>query len=241
MTKKIALISGANKGIGKEAARQLGKKGFKVYVGSRDLNRGKEAVDELKKDGVDAEAIQLDVTDQKSVDNAIASIGKEHPQLDVLVNNAGILIDRGTDLESASVENVHKTMETNFYGPLRLLKAATGLLEKSSAPRVVNVSSTLGSLTHASDLASPFAEYTYLSYNCSKSALNMLTITASKCLASKKIKVNSICPGYVATDINENKGHRTVEQGAAIIVKMATIGEDGPTGGYFDDNGVISW
>ncbi len=241
MSKRIALISGANKGIGKEAARQLGKIGFKVYVGSRDLKRGNEAVEELKKDGVDAEAIQLDVTEQSSVDNAIATIGKQHAHLDVLVNNAGILVDRGTDLESASVENVQKTMETNFYGPLRLLKAATALLEKSSAPRVVNVSSTLGSLAHASDLSSPFAEYTYLSYNCSKAALNMLTITASKCLAAKKIKVNSICPGYVATDINENKGHRTVEQGAAIVVKMATLDEDGPTGGYFNDDGAISW
>lgn len=241
MAKKTALISGANKGIGKEAARQLGKNGFKVYLGCRDLGRGNDAAKELKADGADVEAIQLDVTDQASVDNAFAILSKNHEHLDVLVNNAGILVDRGTDLEATSIDDVHKTMETNFYGPLRLLKALTPLLAKSQAARVVNVSSSLGSLTQASDPASAFGDFSYFGYNCSKAALNMFTITAANCLSKSKIKVNSVCPGYVATDINENKGYRTVEQGAAIIVKMATLADDGPTCGYFNDDGKIPW
>ncbi|MBX9689376.1 MAG: SDR family oxidoreductase [Candidatus Obscuribacterales bacterium] len=241
MASKVALISGANKGIGKEAARQLGKQGFKVYLGSRDLTRGEAAAKELQAEGVEAEAIQLDVTKQSSVDKAIAEIAAKHAALDVLVNNAGILKDRAIGIEESDIADVEATMQTNFYGPLRLLKAATPLLEKSKSAKVVNVSSTLGSLAKASDPASPFAEFRYVGYNCSKAALNMLTILSAGSLAAKGIKVNSVCPGYVATDINQNQGYRTVEQGAQIIVKMATSGDDGPSGGYHDDAGSIPW
>jgi NAD(P)-dependent dehydrogenase (short-subunit alcohol dehydrogenase family) len=238
MATKIALVSGANKGIGREVAKQLGALGFKVYVGSRDLGRGEQAAREL---GATAQAIQLDVTDQASIDAAIAQITKDCGKLDVLINNAGIVNERTTDLQETKIELVEETMKTNFFGPFRLLKASVALLEKSDAPRVVNVSSTLGSITLGADANSPYFDFRIVGYNCSKAALNMLTVMSAGMLAGKKIKVNAICPGYVATDINNNEGVRSVEEGAAIVVKMATIGDDGPTAGFFDDNGVIAW
>lgn len=241
MTGKIALVSGANKGIGKEAARQLGKLGFKVFIGSRNLDRGKEAAAELKAAGIDAETVQLDVTDEKSIKAAIDSIGKQHGKLDVLVNNAGILADRNTDFASTNPTDVQKTMQTNFFGPLHLLLASLPLLEKSASPRVVNVSSSLGSLEKMSNPASGFSDFLYIGYSSSKAALNMMTVVAAASLKNKKFKVNSICPGYVATDINDNQGFRTVEQGAAIITKMATLDDNGPTGGYFNDEGAVPW
>jgi NAD(P)-dependent dehydrogenase (short-subunit alcohol dehydrogenase family) len=240
MIEKIALISGANKGIGKEVARQLGKKGFKVLIGSRDTGRGEAAAAELRKAGIDAQPIQLDVTDEESVDKAISLIEKNHGHLDVLVNNAGIVNDTATGIET-SIDSVDKTMQTNFIGPLRLLQKSVPLLEKSGAGRVVNVSSTLGSHQTLTDPSSGFQNFMYIGYSSSKSALNMLTIIAAHNLGSKNIKVNAICPGYVATDINNNSGPRSVEQGAAIVVKMATLPDDGPTGTYVNDDGTIPW
>ena len=239
MEKKIALITGANKGIGKEAARQLGKLGFKVFIGSRDLGRGQTAAKELQAQGVDAEALQLDVTSQLSIDAAISAVEKKSGHLDVLVNNAGVVLERTTALDTTEVDKVEAAMQTNFFGPLRMTKSAQALLEKSKAPRVVNVSSSLGSLSLGADPDSPYADFRVFGYNCSKAALNMLTVVSSGAL--KSVKVNSVCPGYVATDINNNEGPRSVEQGAAIIVKMATLGEDGPSGGFFNDDGVIPW
>ena len=239
MESKIALITGANKGIGKEAAKQLGKSGFKVFIGSRDLERGQKAANELKAAGVDAEAVQLDVTSQSSVDAAISVIHEKVGHLDVLVNNAGIVAERGTTLDTTDIAKVEETMQTNFIGPLRVLKAAQALLQKSKAPRVVNVSSSLGSLAFSSDKDSPYKDYLTFGYNCSKAALNMMTVVAAS--SFEKTKINAICPGYVATDINDNSGPRSVEQGAAIILKMATLADDGPTGGYFNDDGVIAW
>jgi NAD(P)-dependent dehydrogenase (short-subunit alcohol dehydrogenase family) len=240
MADKVALVSGANKGIGKEVARQLGKKGFKVLVGSRDNSRGEAAADELRKEGVDAKAVQLDVTDQASIDKAIASIEKNHGHLDVLINNAGILGDTGPGLET-SADALEKTLQTNFVGPFSLLQKSVPLLEKSGAGRVVNVSSSLGSHAKVADPASGFSDFHLIGYCSSKSALNMLTIIAAERLAPKKIKVNAICPGYVATDINNNSGPRSVQQGAAIVIKMATLPEDGPTGTYVNDDGTIPW
>lgn len=241
MERKVAFITGANKGIGKETARQLGKLGFKVLIGSRDLQRGQAAAGELAEHGVDAEALQLDVTDQSSIDAALAEIRAKFGRLDVLVNNAGIVAEHSTDIDTTEIGKVEEAMKTNFFGPLRMTKSALSLLEKSDAPRVVNVSSTLGSLNVLSAPDSPYADFRIIGYSCSKAALNMLTVITAGNLAAKHVKVNSICPGYVATDINNNQGPRSVEQGAAIIVKMATIGEDGPNGGFFNDDGAIAW
>ncbi len=239
MENKIALITGANKGIGKETAKQLGKLGFKVFIGSRDFERGQAAANELKALGIQAEALQLDVTSQSSVDAAIAAIEKKEGHLDVLVNNAGIVAERSTTLDTTDIAKVEATMQTNFFGPLRVLKSAQRLLEKSKSPRVVNVSSSLGSLTFSSDKDSPYKDFLTFGYNCSKAALNMLTVVAAG--SFNKARVNAVCPGYVATDINDYSGPRSVEEGAAIVVKMATIGDDGPTGGFFNDEGLIAW
>jgi len=236
---KFALITGANKGIGKETARQLGKLGFKVFIGSRDLGRGQTAATELQEEGIDAEALELDVTSQSSIDAAMATVEKTVGRLDVLVNNAGVVLERTTALDTTEVAKVEEAMQTNFFGPLRMTKSAQALLEKSKTPRIVNVSSTLGSLTLGSDPNSAYADFRIFGYNCSKAALNMLTVVTAGAL--KNLKVNSVCPGYVATDINNNEGPRSVEQGAAIVVKMATIGDDGPSGGFFNDEGTIPW
>jgi NAD(P)-dependent dehydrogenase (short-subunit alcohol dehydrogenase family) len=238
-TKKVALISGANKGIGKEVARQLGLKGYKVYLGSRDLKRGEEAAAELKKEKIDAEAIQLDVTADASVDKAIKQLEKEDGRLDVLVNNAGIVPDRATNLQETELAKVEEGLQTNFMGPLRLTKAASALLEKAGSARVVNVSSSLGSISKAG--SAEFSDFRMVGYNCSKAALNMLTVLCASELASKGVAVNSVCPGYVATDINDHQGYRTVEQGAAIIVKMATSEKATPSGKFFNDEGEIAW
>jgi NAD(P)-dependent dehydrogenase (short-subunit alcohol dehydrogenase family) len=236
----IALVTGANKGIGKEVARQLGKLGMKVFVGSRDAKRGETTVAELQKANIDAELVQLDVTDENSIQQALAAIEKKAGRLDVLVNNAGIAEMSQTGL-SESMDSIRKVFETNFFGPVRVLQLALPLLRKSTAPRVVNVSSTLGSLTKNSDPSWDFASVKFIGYNSSKAALNMLTVIGATELKEANGKVNSICPGYVATDINDNQGQRTVEQGAAIVIKMATLDAKGPTGAYFDDAGQIPW
>jgi NAD(P)-dependent dehydrogenase (short-subunit alcohol dehydrogenase family) len=237
--KKIALVSGANKGIGKEAARQLGLKGFKVYMGSRELARGQEAAADLSKQNIDVEAIQLDVTSQESINQAIKQIEKADGQLDVLVNNAGVLTDRSTSFESTDIDSVEKAMQTNFFGPLRLTKAATHLLKKAKAAKVINVSSSLGSLANMT--SNEYSEFRYVGYNCSKAALNMLTIFGANALRNSGIAVNSVCPGYVSTDINDHKGYRTVEQGAGIISKLATSESAQPSGKFFNDAGEIPW
>jgi NAD(P)-dependent dehydrogenase (short-subunit alcohol dehydrogenase family) len=204
------------------------------------MGRGEAAAEELRKAGIDAVPIQLDVTDEGSVDRAITLIEKNHGHLDALVNNAGIVNDTANGINT-SIDSVDKTMQTNFIGPLRLLQKSVPLLEKSGSGRVVNVSSTLGSHQTLTNSASGFQDFMYVGYCTSKSALNMLTIIAAQNLAPKKIKVNAICPGYVATDINNNSGPRTVEQGAAIVIKMATLADDGPTGTYVNDEGSIPW
>ena len=240
MSNRVALISGANKGIGKEVARQLGKAGMTVLVGSRDKNNGQKAVDELRAEGIIAETIELDVSDSKSIEKAAKSIAEKHDKIDVLVNNAGVFLDRKVGLE-AEVELIEKTFETNFLGAVKLTKALSPLLKKSDRARIVNVSSSLGSLHINGDPKSPMAGSGFIGYNCSKAALNMFTVITADSFKDSAVKVNSACPGYVATDINDNQGYRTVEQGAAIIVKLATLDEKGPSGKFFNDDGEVPW
>ena len=241
MADKIALITGANKGIGKEIARQLGALGMTVLMGARDAQRGEEAAAELKAGGADAHAITLDVTDPATIDAAAAQIESDYGRLDVLVNNAGISIDGS--LSSAltlELDDLRRTYETNVFGVFSVIKAFVPLLQKSDAGRIVNMSSGLGSLTQNSDPSWGFAGVKPLAYNSSKAALNMMTVIFAAALKDTPIKVNAVCPGSVVTDLNPY-GTRTAEQGAAIAVHLATLLEDGPTGGYFDENGVVPW
>jgi NAD(P)-dependent dehydrogenase (short-subunit alcohol dehydrogenase family) len=234
---KVALITGANKGIGFEVARQLATKGFTVLLGSRDPQRGAEAAARIP----GAEAIALDLNNPETIAAAARQIEQTYGHLDVLVNNAGIAIFSEGRPGVASLDAVRETFETNFFGALAVTQAVLPLLRKSEAARIVNVSSTLGSLTFQSDPANPFADFRAIGYPGSKAALNMFTVVLAAELRDTPIKVNSACPGYVATDINNHSGPRTVEQGAAIIVHLATLPPDGPTGGFFDDNGTIPW
>lgn len=236
----VALISGANKGIGFEIARGLGAKKIKVLVGARDEARGLAAADKLKAEGADARFIQLDVTDSATIQHAAQWIEKEFGRLDILVNNAGVA-EWGTKPSTVDLAKVREVYETNFFGPVALTQAMLPLLGKSKHGRIVNVSSSLGSLTLSSDLNSPFADFLALGYNTSKSALNSMTIQFAKELKDTPIKVNAICPGYCATDINGNSGPRSAAQGAAAAIQYATLGEDGPTGGYFNEEGRIPW
>jgi NAD(P)-dependent dehydrogenase (short-subunit alcohol dehydrogenase family) len=236
----IALVSGANKGIGYEIARGLGAEKITVLVGARDEGRGQAAAAKLKAEGADARFVKLDVTDHETIHHAAEWIEKEFGRLDILINNAGIG-EWGVTPSTVDLAKVREVYDTNFFGPVALIQGMLALLKKSKHGRVVNVSSSLGSLTLSSDLNSPFADFLALGYNTSKSALNSMTIQFAKELKDTPIKVNAICPGYCATDINGNSGPRTAAQGAVAAIQYATIGPDGPTGGYFNDEGRVPW
>ncbi|MEH2445456.1 MAG: SDR family oxidoreductase [Nostoc sp.] len=239
---KVALITGANKGIGFEIARQLGSRGATVLVGARDIGRGEEAANKLRSNQIDARSIQLDVIDQKTIDSTAEKIESEFGKLDILVNNAGILSD-GDRLPPSQVdiETLRHTYQTNVFGVFAVTKTLLPLLKKSKAGRIVNLSSGLGSLTLNSDPNSEFADSRYLAYNSSKTALNAITVLLAAELKDAAIKVNAANPGYTATDINQYQGHRTVEQGAIAAVRLATLPDDGSSGGFFDENGVVPW
>ena len=236
----IALVSGANKGIGYEIARGLGAKKITVLVGARDEARGQAAAEKLKAEGFDTRFVKLDVTDHGTIRCAAEWIDKEFGRLDILINNAGIG-EWGVTPSNVDLAKVREVYETNFFGPVTLIQGMLPLLRKSKHGRIVNVSSSLGSLTLSSDLSSPFADFLALGYNTSKSALNSMTIQFAKELKDTPIKVNAICPGYCATDINGNSGPRSAAQGAVAAIQYATIGDDGPTGGYFNDEGRVPW
>ena len=238
--KQVALITGANKGIGKEIARQLGAQGMTVLIGARDQGRGEEAAVELKAGGADAHAIRIDVTDAASIEAAARQIESEYGRLDILVNNAGIALDRGP-ASALDLETLRRTYETNVFGVFAVTQAMLPLLRKSEAGRIVNHSSGLGSLTQNSDPNWGFAGVKPLAYNSSKAALNMMTVIFAAELKDTGIKVNAADPGYTATDLNQHSGPRTVEQGATAAVRLATLPADGPTGGYFDEDGVVPW
>jgi NAD(P)-dependent dehydrogenase (short-subunit alcohol dehydrogenase family) len=238
----IALISGANKGIGYEIARGLGEKKITVLVGARDEARGQAAVTKLKAEGADARYVKLDVTDDATIRGAAEWIEKEFGRLDILVNNAGIG-EWGGRAKPSSTElaKVREVYETNLFGPIAMTQAMLPLLQKSKHGRIVNVSSSLGSLTLATQPDSPVAQMSILGYNTSKTALNSMTVQFANELKDTPIKVNAICPGYCATDLNGHSGPRTAAQGAVVAIQYATIGDDGPTGGYFSDEGRMPW
>jgi NAD(P)-dependent dehydrogenase (short-subunit alcohol dehydrogenase family) len=223
------LITGANRGLGFEVARRLAVAGHRIWIGARDHARGQQAAD-----AVGARFVQLDVTDDATVAAAVETVGA----LDVLVNNAGISGGRLSPSE-ATAEHMRTVYETNVFGPVRVLHAFIPLLEKSSAPVVVNVSSSVGSLGLASDPESRSSEANFPVYASSKAALNMLTIRYAA--AYPRIRINSVDPGFTATDFNEHRGTQTVEQGAEAIVRYALITGDGPTGGFFDRDGTEPW
>ncbi len=231
---KSVLITGANKSIGFETARQLLQKGYYVYLGSRKLANGHEAAEKLKAEGLtNVEAVQIDVTNSDSVNAARAEIGKRTDVLDVLINNAGISGGLPQTATSASIDTFKNVFETNLFGVVRVTQAFIDLLQKSPEPRIVNVSSSAGSLTLHSDPTWPYYHHKGAVYLPSKSALNMYTINLAYELRDTLFKVNAVDPGFIATDFNNHRGTGTVEEAGARIVKYAIIDSDGPTGKYF--------
>jgi NAD(P)-dependent dehydrogenase (short-subunit alcohol dehydrogenase family) len=223
------LITGANKGLGFEAARQLTAAGHQVWIGARNVARGQEAAEALG-----AKFVQLDVTDDASVAAAAETVGA----LDVLVNNAGISGGRVGSSE-ATADGMRAVYETNVFGPVRVLHTFLPLLERSSAPVIVNVSSGVGSIGLAADPDGPWSALDVPIYASSKAALNMLTVQYAAALPN--MRINSVDPGYTATDFNANRGTQTIEEGAEAIVRYARIAPDGPTGRFFDASGVVPW
>ncbi|MCP3784845.1 SDR family oxidoreductase [Micromonospora sp. A3M-1-15] len=231
------LITGANKGLGFETARRLVAAGHTVWIGSRDAERGRRAAERLG-----ARFVPLDVTDDASVAAAARTV-EAGGGLDVLVNNAGIearTADNGVvGAAEVTAEDMRTLFETNVFGPVRVTHAFLPLLRRSAAPVVVNVSSGLASLTRLADPADPAYGYPGVAYPASKAALNMVTVQYAK--AFPGMRVNAVEPGFTATDLNGRTGTQTVEEGAEIIVRMAQVGPDGPTGGYVDAAGPLPW
>jgi NAD(P)-dependent dehydrogenase (short-subunit alcohol dehydrogenase family) len=238
--KTIALVTGANKGIGYEIAAGLGALGWSVGVAARDDERREAAVAKLRAAGVDAFGVPLDVTDDASVTAAVRLVEQRAGHLDVLVNNAGVTGGMPQEPTTVDLAVVRTAVETNVIGVIRVTNAMLPLLRRSTSPRIVNMSSSVGSLTRQTD---PGAETGPLAvaYAPSKTMLNAVTVQYAKELRDTNILVNAACPGFVATDLNGFRGVRTPEQGAAIAIRLATLPEDGPTGRFFDDAGVVPW
>ena len=212
-----------------------------VLVGARDRERGESAVTRLRADSLDVHLLLLDVADEASVARAAADVAARFGRLDVLVNNAGIALGRGRPSKQG-VAAMRDLFATNVLGPLAVAQAFLALLEKSPAARIVNVSTSLGSLELSADPDGWASQYgDYFGYSASKTALNALTVGLANELRARNIKVNSACPGHVSTDLNDQSGTRSVEDGAEIIVRLATLPDDGPTGGFFNVAGPVPW
>ena len=242
-TKKVALITGGNKGIGLETARQLGKLGITVLVGARDVAKGEAAVAELKKDGVDARAVKLDVDNSADYDAVAKTIEKDFGVLDILINNAGIMIDgrKGNETTKTSQEILRKTFDTNFFAVVGLTQTLLPLLRKSLGGRIVNLSSILGSNTLHATPGSFIYDAKTFAYDASKSALNSFTIHLAHELKDTKIKVNSAHPGWVKTEMGGEGAMLEIEEGAKTSVELATIGKDGPTGAFIHLGQPLPW
>jgi NAD(P)-dependent dehydrogenase (short-subunit alcohol dehydrogenase family) len=242
-TKKVALITGANKGIGLETARQLGKLGITVLVGARDLAKGEAAAAELKSEGIDARAVKLDVANDADIQALAAKIDKDFGRLDILVNNAGIMIDSraGNQTSKTTPELLRETFETNLFAVVALTQALLPLLRKSEAGRIVNLSSILASLTLHATKGSFIYDAKTFAYDTSKTALNSFTIHLAHELKGTKIKVNSAHPGWVKTEMGGEGAQMEIEDGAKTSVELATLGPDGPTGGYFHLGESLPW
>jgi NAD(P)-dependent dehydrogenase (short-subunit alcohol dehydrogenase family) len=236
--KKIALITGANKGIGFEIARQLTKLGHTVLIGARSPQRGTAAAKTLQAEGLDATFLQIDVTDQKTIDSAAQKIETEYGKLDVLINNAAIALDNAPPSQ-LDIEILRRTYETNVFGLFAVTRAMIPLLLKSEAGRIVNMSSGAGLFKETSSPAWR-PEWNTIAYNSSKSAVNAITIHLANELRNTNIKVNAANPGYTLTDMSP-EGERTVQQGAVTPVWLATLPSDGPKGGFFYENEVVPW
>lgn len=233
---KTALVTGANKGIGLEVARILAQKGFFIYIGSRKMESGLAEVEKLRTEGIEnIEAIQLDVTDQESINTARKAIGEKSKVLDVLVNNAGVSGGFPQSALNATIDQFKTVFATNVFGVVGVTQAFIDLLKESEEPRIVNVSSAMASLTLAADPSVPGYDNKMAVYQSSKTALNMYTVNLAYDLRNTPFKVNAVCPGWTKTDFTNQQGTSTVEEAGQRIAKYALIGQDGPTGKFFSE------
>lgn len=240
-SKRQALVTGANKGIGLAIAKGLAEAGFFVWIGARDRSRGEQAVAQLRNIGLDADLLDLDVAVEDSVYRAAAILSEQIGALDILINNAGIAVDMTKAPSEVRMQDMKAVYEVNLFGPVRVTQAFLPLLKKADQARIVMMSSGVGSLTLITDPTSIYSTVNLLDYTSSKVALNAVTVSFAKELEPLGIKVNAVEPGHVRTDLNGNSGILTPEEGAATVIKMALLGLDGPTGGFFGSHGRQPW
>jgi len=237
----VALVTGANKGIGEAVAAGLARRGLSVAVGARDATRGRAAAAKLRDEGLDASFLALDVDDDASVTAAVRAIEHDFGRLDVVVNNAALKLERAPSPPSqCSLDTVRRTFETNVFGAIRVILATLPLLRRAPAPRIVNVSSGLGSLGLATTDGSRYQAKPLLSYNVSKAALNSVTVQFANELRGTGFKINAVDPGYTNTDMTGD-GTRTAAEAATIVIELATLTSEGPTGHFFDERGEVPW
>ena len=244
--KKIALITGASKGLGFETAYQLGVKGYTVIVTARTQQKSNESAEILKSKGINAVGMQLDVVNNNDIDNLSKSINEHFGILDILVNNAGVQLDfpgfmPGNSTETVSMDILKQTFEINYFAPIALTQKLLPLLKKSNAGRIVNVSSIMGSLTLHADLNSPIYGIKLLAYNSSKTALNQFTLHLAEALKDSPIKANSAHPGWVKTDLGGEYAPMSIEDGVKTIVDLSTLDENGPTGAFIHSGESLPW
>jgi NAD(P)-dependent dehydrogenase (short-subunit alcohol dehydrogenase family) len=240
--KKIALVTGANKGIGLETARQLAQQNITVLLGSRDLAKGEGAARELGKGGLDVRALEIDVNESASIHKAVAQVERDFGRLDILINNAGVLVDDyGKKVSEQSLDTWRATFETNVFGLVATTQAFLPLLRKSDAGRIVNVSSILGSTTYHATPGSPVYDFKVPAYNVSKAAVNAYTVQLAYELKDSKIKVNAAHPGWVKTNLGGDGATMEIPDGAKTSVALATIGADGPNGAFLHMSESIPW
>jgi NAD(P)-dependent dehydrogenase (short-subunit alcohol dehydrogenase family) len=241
--KKIALVTGANKGLGLEMARQLGQAGVTVLLAARDPQKGEAAAAKLRGEGLDAQFLKLDVIDKRDRAAAVAFVEEKFGRLDILINNAGVSAEPlgGGTVSTTSEDTIRRTFETNFFAPVALTQALLPLLKNSAAGRIVNMSSILGSQTLHADPNSPIYGFKALAYDASKTALNSFTIHLAYDLKDTRIKVNSAHPGWVKTDMGTDAAPMEIPDGAKTGVELALLGDDGPTGGFFHLGKPLPW
>ena len=239
---KSALVTGANKSIGFETAKQLAQLGYFVYIGSRDNTKGLKAIKNLNAIGLsNVDCIQLDITDLNSIKAARQQLESKIRNLDILINNAGISGGFPQPATKVSIDTLRLVFETNFFGTVQVTQEFIGLLKKSDQPRIVNVTTELSSLTNHSNPNWKFAQFKPAAYGPSKTALNAYTVMLADELKDTNFKVNCVCPGFTATDFNNHRGDKKVEDAASVIVKYATLGQDGPTGKFLSEEGETAW
>jgi NAD(P)-dependent dehydrogenase (short-subunit alcohol dehydrogenase family) len=238
---KIALVTGANKGIGFEVARQLAASGCSVLLGARNKALGEAAAATLKREGCDVRYLSIDLEDPATIAAAAREIEKDFGHLDILVNNAGIAAQGDGLPSNVSLDAIERDFRVNFLGSVAVTQAMLPLLRRASSASIVNVSSGLGSLTKSGDPAWTHVAAKYLGYAASKAALNMLTVQLAWELRDTSIKVNSVDPGYTATDLNQHRGTQSIPEGAVEIVRLALLPDNGPTGTFSNAQGIVPW